>query len=181
MNARHHTAAVSATVPNRVNDDVVIRRTLRDRDLAAIAELHRRVYVPEYGMNEQFVGGVAEGLREARARGWPQHGGGVWLLERDGELHGSLALTDEGAGRGRVRWFVLDPLLRGRGFGATLVGELLAAARRDRLRKLELETFSALSVAARIYRDAGFRLIWERERSDWGAPVVYQGYELELR
>jgi GNAT superfamily N-acetyltransferase len=171
---------MSATVP-RGRDEIVIRRTLREGDVQGIAELHRRVYVPEFGMNEEFVGAVASGLNSARVRGWPDPGGAVWLVERDGALRGSLALTDEGAGLGRVRWFVLDPAVRGQGLGALLVGELLAKARSDGLRKLELETFSALHVAARIYRAAGFQLVSERERRDWGEPISYQRYELELR
>lgn len=172
---------MSATFPNRAHDEIVFRRALREGDVEAVAELHRRVYVPEFGMNEEFVGAVARGLNGARVRGWPDAGGAVWLLEHDGALRGSLALTDEGAGLGRVRWFVLDRAARGQGLGALLVGELLSKARTDGLRKLELETFSALHVAARIYRAAGFQLIWERERSDWGEPISYQRYELELR
>jgi len=46
--------------------------------------------------------------------------------------------------------------------------------------RLALETFSAPSAAARIYREAGFEVTWERERTDWGPPVTYQHYRLEL-
>ena len=56
----------------------------------------------------------------------------VLVYERDGELCGSLALTDEGGGLGRLRWFVLSPALRGRGMGRSLVTDLLAFARGQR-------------------------------------------------
>ncbi len=162
-------------------DGVVIRRELRLGDAEAIAELHRRVYQPEFGMNDEFVAGVAAGVRDAVAGGWPESAGAVWLVERSGELAGSLALTVEpAAGSGRVRWFVLDRSLRGHGLGGTLIGELLARARAAGLAELELETFAALSVAARIYRAAGFRVVSERERTDWGRPITYQRYELQL-
>ncbi len=164
-------------------DQIVIRRTLADDDAARIAELHRRVYVPEYGMNDVFVARVAEGVREAIAVGWPQSGGGVWLIDgpRDRvELRGCLALTDEGDGLGRPRWFVLAPELRGRGLGRGLVDELVARAREQGFERLELETFSALSAAARIYRELGFRVTSERRRKDWGPPITYQHYRLEL-
>ncbi len=164
-----------------VTDEVVIRRELRSGDAAAIAELHRRVYQQEFGMNDEFVSGVAAGVREAAARGWPRTTGAVWLIEPAGELAGSLALTVESSGAGRVRWFVLDRSLRGRGLGRRLIAELLAQARTAGLAELELETFGALSVAARIYRAAGFRVVSERERTDWGRPITYQRYELQLR
>jgi GNAT superfamily N-acetyltransferase len=75
---------------------------------------------------------------------------------------------------------VLEEALRGRGLGRQLVDELIASARAEGFRRLELETFSALSTAARIYLSAGFALQWERPRSDWGPPIVYQHYALEL-
>ena len=131
-------------------------------------------------MNDEFVDRVAVGVNEAVAAGWPDLTGAVWLVERAGAVCGSLALTDEGDGFGRLRWFVLEPSLRGRGLGNSLVAELVARARADGYQRLELETFSALTVAARIYRAVGFRLTWERERHDWGAPIVYQQYQLEL-
>ena len=43
-------------------DQVEIHRTLRPGDAAAIGELHRRVYVPEYGLNETFVTSVSAGV-----------------------------------------------------------------------------------------------------------------------
>ena len=181
LNPRGHTWGVSATARDQMNDGIVIRQTLQAGDAEAIAELHRRVYLPEFGMNEEFVARVAAGVEAARAAGWPHPRGAVWLLDGDGELSGSLALTEEGADVGRVRWFVLAPNLRGQGLGRSLMAKLLGKAREDGLAKLELETFSALTVAAGIYRAAGFRLCWERHREDWGAAIVYQGYELKLR
>jgi ribosomal protein S18 acetylase RimI-like enzyme len=159
---------------------VVIRRTLHDGDTQAIADLHRSVYGSEYGLNEHFVAGVQRGLATAVAAGWPQRSGAVWLVERDGSLLGALGLTDEGDGAGRVRWLVLDPSLRGRGLGRRLMGELLDEARASGLSTLTLETFAALTTAGRIYRDAGFSVQWERELTDWGPTVTFQGYRLGL-
>ncbi len=162
-------------------DEVVIRRELRAGDAEAIAELHRRIYTAEFGMNDRFVSGVAGGVRDAAKRGWPTSAGSVWLIELSGKLAGSLALTLERDGVGRVRWFLLDRSLRGRGLGRTLMAELLDDARAAGLAELELETFSDLSVAARMYLAAGFRVVSERERADWGRPITYQRYELQLR
>ncbi len=160
-------------------DKLEISRELADP--GAIAELHRRVYVPEYGMNETFVSRVAAGVEDAVAAGWPERSGAVWIVARGERQLGSLALTAEQERTGRLRWFVLDPSLRGRGLGRRLVGDLLVEARSQGFDKLVLETFAALTAAAHIYRTVGFSLIWERERADWGPPIVYQGYELQLR
>ncbi len=162
--------------------DRLLRRELRAGDADAIVELHRSVYIPEYGMNHEFVNGVRETVRSALAQGWPERGGGGgWLVERDGEPAGCIGLTDEGDGIGRVRWVVLLPELRGQGVGRRLLAELLAKARAAGFRRLELDTFSALTAAARMYRAAGFTVVSERERDDWGPRIVYQRYELALQ
>jgi GNAT superfamily N-acetyltransferase len=163
-----------------LDHDVVIRRGLENGDVDAIGDLHERIYVAEYGMNDAFCQSVRDALAQALDRGWPEAGGAVWLLDGERGLAGSLGLTVEAPGVGRVRWFVLDPQLRGRGIGAQLVGELVAEARAAQLERLELETFSDLRTAARIYRGVGFKLVSSRLRSDWGRPIVYQRYELSL-
>lgn len=163
-------------------DTIAIRRTLRDGDASAIAYLHRRIYESEYGLNEKFTVSVQDGVEAAAAQGWPQRRGAVWLVDGSGDdpLLGALGLTVEGNGLGRVRWFALDASLRGRGLGRSLLAELLDEARGEGLERLELATFSELRAAARLYRDAGFRVVWEHERSDWGPTVTMQGYDLEL-
>jgi ribosomal protein S18 acetylase RimI-like enzyme len=133
-------------------------------------------------MNEEFLARVDEGIQTAIETGWPHRTGAVWLVDdRPGSaLSGSLGLTDEGDGTGRVRWFTLAAELRGRGLGRAMLGELLCEARGAGMRTLKLETFSALTTAAHLYRDAGFRVVAERQRLDWGPPISYQHYELKL-
>ena len=169
-----------STIERSTIDQITIRRTLKEDDGPAIGELHRRVYMTEHGLNDRFTESVDDDVARAIASGWPERCGAVWLVDRGGPLLGALALTDEGDGRGRVRWFALDCSLRGQGLGRSLFHELLVQARAQNLTKLCLETIKPLTVAARIYTSSGFRVVWERERTDWGPPVVYQGYELTL-
>src|SRR5581483_12075582 len=114
-----------------------------DRDAEAIVALHDRVYRAEYDRNDEFVAAVARKVAAARAAGWPELGGAVWLVERDGVVAGSLGLTEEGDGVGWVRWFVFAPEVRGHGLGRRLVAELVHTARVNGMARLELETFSA--------------------------------------
>jgi RimJ/RimL family protein N-acetyltransferase len=160
---------------------LTVRRTLRDGDAEAIVDLHDRVYRAEYDRNDEFVAAVARKLAAACEAGWPENGGGVWLVEHEGRVAGSVALTDEGDGVGWVRWVVFGPEVRGHGLGRALIAELIDEARAQGMKRLELETFSALTTAARIYRRAGFLVTWARERDDWGPSVTYQHYEMSLR
>ena len=156
-----------------------IRRELRPGDAEAIVAMHDRLYPAEYERNDAFVAAVADSVAKAVAAGWPD-GGGVWIVERDGSHAGSVALTDEGDGIGKVRWVLLEPSLRGLGLGRRLIGEAVDRARELGMRRLELDTFSELRAAAKLYRDAGFRVVGSRERADWGPPILYQQYALDL-
>jgi ribosomal protein S18 acetylase RimI-like enzyme len=160
--------------------DVLVRRTLGPGDLEGIADLHDRVYRDEYGLDGRFRASVAQGLEEAVAVGWPDRSGAVWLIDGEGELSGSLGLTAASEGLGQVRWFVLAAELRGRRLGRALVGELIEEARAAGMRRLVLETFSALTTAAHIYRGVGFRVVREERTDMWGPTITYQRYELTL-
>lgn len=160
-------------------DGVTIRNEVRPGDGEAIIALHAELYPVEYGMDERFVEGVRGTVETALAKGWPE-GGGAWLVERSGLFSGSVGLTDEGDGLGRIRWVLLHPRVRGLGLGRRLVGEAVERARELGMRKLELDTFSDLRVAARIYRDLGFRVRSEERTTKWGPEIVYQYYDLDL-
>lgn len=159
-----------------------VRRQLRAGDPQAIVDLHERVYVAEHARNEAFVGAVAQAMHGAVAAGWPREGGGVWLIDAPtpGEVAGCLAWTREAAHLGQVRWFVLEPHLRGHGLGRRLLHELVEDARAQGVRRLELTTFSALRAAGNLYRSVGFQVRSEVQRDDWGAPIVYQHYAADL-
>ena len=162
--------------------DVTIRRELLDGDRDAMVALHQRIYPRGYGLAQSFVDDVATALDEVIAAGWPERAGdGVWIVERDGEFGGCLALSDEGDGEGRVRFFLLAPELRGEGLGRRLIDELMDVAREARYQRLVLATFEELTTAARLYRSHGFRVVREDRGPRWGrGDFNYQHYELEL-
>ena len=164
-----------------MNSEPVIRRDLWPGDLGAIVRLHGSVYTPEYGVDSTFEGHVAASVARSAINGFPSEREGVWLVEGVGGILGSLGLTDEGDGEGTVRWFVLHPTLRGRGLGRQLVAELMAKAERVGYARLSLETFSELTIAARLYRSYGFELVWSQTGPRWGRDeLTYQRYELEM-
>lgn len=163
--------------------DVVIRRELRGGDVDAITELHDRVYRGEYGAGEDWVDGIRFAIEGAVRRGWPRESalGSVWLVDHERVLSGSLALVLECPRVGNLDWFVLAPEVRGCGLGRHLLSALLADARSREIRTLKARTFNLLTAAARIYRNAGFGVVWEQETDWYGTRVIDQVYELKLR
>jgi ribosomal protein S18 acetylase RimI-like enzyme len=162
--------------------DAVIHRDLGPGDIDAIVDLHDRVYRGKYGADDAWIQAIHSAIERAVQRGWPRDAalGSVWLVRRDGRLVGALALVLECPRVGSLDWFVLDPELRGRGLGRRLVADLVADAQARGMEKLKVETFSKLTAAARIYRAAGFSVVWQREM-DWrGERVTHQLYTLTL-
>jgi ribosomal protein S18 acetylase RimI-like enzyme len=165
-----------------MTESIEIRRELRPGDLDAIVGLHARLYPLEYGVDSEFVEHVAKRVAAAKIAGFPGPREGAWLVDREGELAGSLVLTDEGDGVGWLRWVLIDPMLRGRGLGRQMVTESVEFARSAGFRLLHLETFSDLRAAAALYREAGFELRWTESGPRWGRDLIhYQHYELELQ
>jgi ribosomal protein S18 acetylase RimI-like enzyme len=158
------------------SEPVTVRRELRDGDQEAIARMHGRIYAAEHGLGGTFEPDVERELGRALARGWPQRGG-VWIVERAGELAGTLALIEEGRTTARIRWFLLDPRVRGRGLGRGLLAELVEEADAAGYRLIRLETFSELTTAARLYRSLGFSVVGSHEDDRWGRALLHQEYE----
>ena len=158
-----------------------IRRELLPGDLGEIVALHGRLYSREYGHDETFEAMVAASVVDAAAQGFPGPREGIWVVEEDGKMVGSLGLTDEGDGEARVRWFLVEPSLRGQGLGRVLLDELFAKVEQAAYTRITLETFSDLEAAAHLYREHGLELVWEDTRPRWGRPAVtYQRYERAL-
>lgn len=160
---------------------IEIRRRLRDDDPEAIVAMHGHLYGRELGLDSSFEEMVAASVRLAVERGWPSTREGIWIVERDGELRGCVGLTDDGGGTAVLRWFLLDPSLRGKGLGRRLLGEVLDSAERNGYERVRLETFSLLRAAGHLYREQGFEVVRTEVGPRWGREeIAYQHYLLRL-
>lgn len=162
--------------PTHGTPAVTIRRELREGDPERIARMHGEIYAAEYGLGGSFEPDVARELERAIDRGWPERGG-VWVVEDEGEIAGTLALIEEDPEDARVRWFLLDRALRSRGLGRLLLGELVAEADAAGYRTIRLDTFSELRAAARLYRSFGFEVVGAHYDDRWGRLLLHQDYE----
>src|SRR5919204_3930372 len=159
------------------SEPVTIRRRLREGDSEALVDMHATIYAAEHGLGGTFAADVARELGGAIRRGWPERGGAAWIVERAGEVAGSLALVAADDGTARVRWFLLEPRLRGRGLGRRLLADLVAEADAAGYELVRLDTFSELRAAAHLYRSFGFEVVDAYRDARWGPPLLLQTYE----
>jgi GNAT superfamily N-acetyltransferase len=155
-----------------------IRTHLRPGDIGAITWLHGVTYAEEYGWDHTFEAYVAGPLAEFALAPKPRER--IWIVEHDGRVAGSIAIVESSAEHAQLRWFLLQPALRGRGLGRTLIESAIAFSRDAGYRTISLWTVSDLEAAASLYRSAGFVLAEESRDVRWGTTVTEQRYELVL-
>ncbi|MEW6210933.1 MAG: GNAT family N-acetyltransferase [Acidobacteriota bacterium] len=158
--------------------DIGIRHDLRPGDIGYLTYLHGVLYAKEQGWDHTFEAYVAEPLAEfARSHNDRER---IWIVESDEKIVGSIAIVEASREEAQLRWLLLDPVLRGRGIGRTLVEEAISFCRDAGYSLVFLWTVSALAAAAKLYQSTGFRLTQENRREMWGAIVTEQRYDLEL-
>jgi dihydrofolate reductase/GNAT superfamily N-acetyltransferase len=79
------------------------------------------------------------------------------LVDPTDQVVGTVGLVPLGAGRCELRKFYLSGGLRGRGLGKRLLRHAIESARARGVTRIELETLSLLTAAARLYESFGFR------------------------
>jgi ribosomal protein S18 acetylase RimI-like enzyme len=158
--------------------DIPLRHDLRPGDLGSIVQLHGLLYAREYGFDSTFEGYVAGPLaqfvlsRSDRDR--------LWLAEQAGRLVGCIAIVGTADREAQLRWYLVDPSVRGKGLGARLLREAVAFCKERGYESVFLWTVAALTAAAHLYRSAGFEKVEEVPGRRWGVEVVEERYVLQL-
>jgi GNAT superfamily N-acetyltransferase len=159
-------------------EDITIRTQLKPGDIGYITYLHGVLYAAEYGWDHTFETYVAVPLCEFAKSDYPRQR--IWIVEQQGKVCGSVALIQLSEQRAQLRWFLLHPSLRGKGFGKKLMDQLMEFSRQNNYQSIELWTVKGLEAACALYGKYGFDLIEEKTSQVWGATIVEQKYLLKL-
>jgi GNAT superfamily N-acetyltransferase len=160
---------------------VVIRPLGEPGDLGWVVLAHGEVYAAEFGWDTSFEALVARIVADyAAAPDTP--GKGAWVAERDGRRLGCVfCVAGETPGTATLRILLVDPRARGLSLGDRLVQTAVDFARAAGYERMRLWTNDPLAAARRIYLRHGFQLIDEAPHHSFGADLVGQTYELDLR
>jgi GNAT superfamily N-acetyltransferase len=149
--------------------------------IGRIVELHATYYHLNWGFGLFFEARVAKEMSEFLSR-FDERRDGFWTICLNHQVEGSIAIdgmkaTTEGA---HLRWFILSPETRGRGFGNRLMEEAISFCKKRGYSKIYLCTFEGLHAARNLYEKFGFKLVEETEGTQWGTKVIEQKFELTL-
>jgi N-acetylglutamate synthase-like GNAT family acetyltransferase len=100
----------------------------------------------------------------------------LWIAERDERIVGCIAIVATSEKEAQLRWFLVDPSVRGGGLGKRLLSEAVAFCEDCGYESIFLWTVSALTAAARLYSAAGFSKVEEKPGEHWGVAVVEEKY-----
>jgi GNAT superfamily N-acetyltransferase len=159
----------------------VIRELGRPGDLGWVIKAHGELYASEFGWDTSFEALVARIVADYAADHDPRRES-AWIAEVDGRLAGCVFCVDAREDDTAVlRILLVHPDARGHGVGGELVDTCVAFARRVGYARVRLWTNDPLVAARLVYLRRGFRLTGEEPHHSFGADLIGQTYELDLR
>jgi len=157
--------------------EIAIRAGYVPGIVGRVSQMHALYYARWAGFGAPFEAKVAAGLADFVTRlERPQNG--LWRAEKAGRIVASIAIDGEdlGEGRAHLRWFIVEPGLRGAGLGARLLGEALDFCDAQDFGEIHLWTLKGLEAARRLYERAGFVLAEEYAGNQWGREITEQRF-----
>jgi len=152
----------------------------RPGDTGRIISLHMDYYAPTWALGAPFEAKLASELGTFLDGFRPDRDALFCARRADGGLDGAIAVSGEGEGRARLRWFIVGADGRGRGLGRDLLDAALGFCRANGFSSVWLTTFAGLDAARTLYERAGFRMVAENDDDQWQGGVREQRYELNL-
>ena len=168
-------------IRNRLSDanDVITIRSFTPSDIEYVISRHKTLYYAERHLSDVFSAYV-DRIVYAFADRYDPEADCLNILECNGVPAGSIAVAKVDDRTAQLRFFMLEPEMRKRGYGNRLMELALDFCREKGYRKVFLLTITAQVVARHIYETHGFYRVWSRDKSEWGEGVVEERWDLDL-
>jgi DNA-binding MarR family transcriptional regulator/GNAT superfamily N-acetyltransferase len=165
------------TILEKTDAPVVELRPFRAGDMGLIVSRQSILYQTKFGWSQAIE--VIEGeVTTAFLRNFKPGREQCWIAEIDGQMAGSVFITDEGNDVARLRLLYVEPEFHGLGIGNLLVSTCVAFAREVGYARITLWTQSILEAARAIYAKQGFQLVSSAEHETFGVPLMGETWEL---
>ena len=165
-------------IRNKLSDanDVITIRPFTQSDIEYVISRHKTLYYAERHLSGTFSAYVDEIVYRFVDRFDPQTDC-LNILECNGVPAGSIAIARAGAKTAQLRFFMLEPEMRQRGYGNRLMDMALAFCREKGYETVFLLTITAQVIARHVYETHGFHKVASYDKSEWGDGVVEERWE----
>lgn len=155
-------------------------RPFTNNDVDYIISRQINLYKIEYGFtSEIWKAYITDGVHQLVTQFIPEKDC-VYILEANGNVSGCVAITHIGDETAQLRFFFIEPTLRGLGAGNKLINMAIDFCREKKYKRVFLWTFSELAAARHLYGKNGFRMTDTHENREWGKPVLEERWDLDL-
>ena len=158
---------------------ISIQTELKSGDLGYIIHRHGKLYNDENGYGLSFEAYVAKGLAEFY-HSYDKEKDCVWVCEKGDKIVGFLLLMHRDSETAQLRYFYLEPEVRGIGLGSKLVQLFMDFLREKNYKRAYLWTTNEQETATKLYEKYGFNLIEEKESDAFGKSLIEQRFDLLL-
>ncbi len=93
-------------------------------------------------------------------------GGVFYIIKNKESIIGTIAIKNKGEGVAELKRFYIDKNYRGKGYGSQLVDKALEFCRKNKFKKIILDTWNYFDIAMKLYEKRGFRVIGEEKVDD---------------
>ncbi len=154
--------------------DIVIRE-YKPGDPSRVCYFYYKLFEQQYGFNgiveKYFMEGMLD-LFEDR------EGSKMWVVERNGEIVGSIAIIKRGDEDAQLRWFGIDMSLQGQGVGNKLMQIAMDFCKEKGYKHVILWSIDILKSARHLYGKFGFILTETKPNHEWAPyPMIEEKWE----
>ena len=154
-------------------------RPFTPADAPWLAERHGTLYALAEGFDDTFAPLVAQILADFIAAHDPAREAG-WIVEVAGQRVGSIFCVRLDDDTAKLRLFLLEPAMRGRGLGRRMLARCMDFARAAGYARMELWTHESHKAACALYAAAGWRVAASKPVHSFGVDLVEQSWKIDL-
>lgn len=160
-------------------NDIITIRPFTQSDIEYVISRHKTLYYAERHLSGTFFAYVDEIVYRFVEK-YNDQTDFLKILECNGVPAGSIAIAKVDDSTAQLRFFMLEPEMRQRGYGNQLMDMALDFCRKKGYKKVFLLTITAQVIARHVYETHGFYRISSYDKSEWGEGVVEERWELVL-
>lgn len=154
-------------------------RSFEPKDIDYIIKRHRALYEKEFGFTSEFGDYVEEYVHKFNEH-YDANKETIWIAEENGAPVGVIAIVKADDTTAQLRWFLIEPELRGRGLGHKLIDTAIEFCREKGYKHIFLWTVHILEPARHLYKQHGFSLTESKEHELWGHHLIEERWDLSI-